>query len=156
MVEDASRQEKERSESEKIVFRLEKDADGYPPDDYESLWADKRGESLYIVDNIPFFVRDVSPGDIVRVKEVGGRFYFDGVEEKSLNSVLRVIAYDASIVPTLRVELKALGADSELSHIPNLVAVEVPEDAQLDAVLGYLEHGEIRGEWEYETASLRT
>ena len=42
---------------EKIMFRLAKDPDGYPPDDWETLWAYEVEPGLYSIDNVPFFAR---------------------------------------------------------------------------------------------------
>ncbi len=37
----------------KVLFRLEKDEDGYPPEEVESLWGILRSEGIEL-DNIPF------------------------------------------------------------------------------------------------------
>ena len=37
----------------KLLFRLEKDEDGYPPEDVESLWGLLRSDGIEL-DNIPF------------------------------------------------------------------------------------------------------
>lgn len=139
----------------RIIFSLEKDEDGYPPNDYETLWARIKQKGLYEIDNIPFFVRGVSPGDLVTARDKDGLLYFDGISKESLNSVLRVIAYDESIIPKLREELLEMGCESELSHVPNLIAVQVPANINLNDVLQFLDVGESNGEWEYETGALR-
>ena len=141
---------------QKVVFRLKKDEDDYPPDDYESLWALNTEEDLYEIDNIPFFVRGVSPGDWVSVKRSDGVNYFQSVERESPNSVLRVVAYDESLIPQLRETLVDMGCQSELIQIYNLIAIEVPQEVHLDSVLTYLEKGEKAGDWGYETACLRS
>jgi len=43
----------------KVYFDLEKDADGYPPVNSESMWAVPMGEFRFRIDNIPFFVYGV-------------------------------------------------------------------------------------------------
>ena len=141
---------------QKVVFRLQKDEDDYPPDDYESMWALKTEEDLYEIDNIPFFVHGVSPGDLVSVKTSDGVNYFESVERESASSVLRVIAYDESLIPQLRETLVDMGCESELIHIYNLIAIEVPQEVDRDSVLTYLEKGEKVGDWSYETACLRS
>lgn len=146
---------KEHETQKKILFKLEKDEDDYPPNEWESLWATEIGSGHYVIDNIPFFVRDVSCGDTVSVIENNGELFFDDVVEESLNSVLRVIAYDPDHISELRERLLSLKCESELSHIPNLIAVEVPAAADLDSVLKFLDEGEKDQLWEYETASIR-
>jgi len=32
----------------KVIFRLERDDDGYPPEDFESLWGSRRTEGVEI------------------------------------------------------------------------------------------------------------
>lgn len=51
----------------KISFELEPDADGYPPDRRESLWASEEEIGLYRIDNIPFYAKGISSGDVVAV-----------------------------------------------------------------------------------------
>ena len=73
---------------QKILFRLKKDADDYPPDDWESLWASETGLNLYSIDNIPFFVRGVSLNDTVSAEERDGELHFKRVENFSDHSVV--------------------------------------------------------------------
>jgi hypothetical protein len=143
------------SRDQKIIFQLEKDEDDYPPNDYETLWASHVDGDLYSIDNIPFFVREISSGDVVKIKRKDGRLFFDAVVNESRNSVLRIIAYDEREIARLRQDLNEMGCESELSHIPNLIAVEVPETVCLEDVMSFLDKGEAKERWEYETASLR-
>ena len=53
----------------KVLFRLQQDADGYPPASVEGLWA-KATEGGYEVDNIPFYVYGIAPGDIIGTQQV--------------------------------------------------------------------------------------
>src|SRR5262245_13795257 len=100
---------------QKVVFRLEKDKDddGYPPNDWETLWGVEVGPSLFRIDNIPFFVRGVSCGDLVSVNEVDGELRFDTVVERSGHSVLRVVIYDKSRVQDVREALHQMGVETE-------------------------------------------
>jgi hypothetical protein len=52
---EASHNEHTAAGSTKVFFRLQKDADGYPPFEIESLWARPVGPDRYELDNIPFF-----------------------------------------------------------------------------------------------------
>ena len=42
-----------RAQGEMITFRLVHDADGYPPGDYEIMWARRLPDGTYEIDNIP-------------------------------------------------------------------------------------------------------
>ncbi|MBK7706128.1 MAG: DUF4265 domain-containing protein [Acidobacteria bacterium] len=143
------------SAQRKIRFRLEQDEDGYPPNEWETLWATVVGENAYSIDNIPFFVRDVSYGDVVSASEDGGVLLFDSLLRRSKNSVIRVIAFSESVIPGLRRQLERLGCDTEGSHIPNLISVNVPDRANLETILEFLDNGEKEQLWEYESASFR-
>lgn len=125
--------------SQKITFRLDKDIHGYPPDDWETLWTNEVEEGVYSIDNIPFYVKEISPADLVTALTKGGRLYFNGIVQKSDKSVVRVIIYDESKVLNVRADLRTMGCESEQSHIPNLIAVEVPADVVLDSVLAFLD-----------------
>ena len=76
----------------KIHFQLEQDEDGYPPVAVESVWAQPAGQTgEYIVDNVPFFTRDATIGDTVRVREDDGNLWFERVVARSTNSLVRVV-----------------------------------------------------------------
>ena len=54
----------------KIGFRLERDEDGYPPPGSEWLWA-YPSEGMWVIDNIPWYSREVSLGDAVETASLG-------------------------------------------------------------------------------------
>jgi hypothetical protein len=139
----------------KVFFELQQDEDGYPPVTCESMWATPADEGLYRLDNIPFFARGVAYEDIISaVRRDDGTLGFVKVIQPSRHSTLRVIVYEDSEVPALRHELETLGCDTELSHIPNLFAVDVPPSVSLDAVRHLLDAGNVSERWEYEEACL--
>lgn len=139
---------------EKVLFQLGQDEDGYPPDDYESLWALPSG-SNYEIDNIPFFVQGISYGDIVEADNVNDELWFRSVVKKSDNSTLRVICFDTSKVMEVRNHLSSLGCSSELSHIEGLFAVDIPENCDYSTIQKYLDQKEQEDILEYEEASIR-
>jgi hypothetical protein len=141
----------------KVVFKLEKDENGYPPADWEGLWAKKIEENLYELDNVPFFARGISTGDIVVAeKEEGGegRLLFRRVHRPSGHSTLRVVFFDKTMLLPLRDRLSAIGCSTELSHLPNLISVDIPPGVPLDQITDILKPGE-EEKWSYEEASLR-
>lgn len=140
---------------ERIFFRLEKDKDGYPPDDWETLWAFEIESGLYSIDNVPFFVRGVSWKDVVAVNQKGDELHFKRVVRPSGHSVLRIIVFDKSKVDEVHTTLQQMGCDTEQSHIPGLLSVDCPPSIAIEPVLEFLTRGERDGNWEYEEASIR-
>jgi hypothetical protein len=139
----------------KVAFELERDANGYPPCPWETLWAYEVETPLYCLDNIPFFAMEVSPGDVVRVKDDDGQLVFEEVVRPSKNSVFRVYVEDEEDVQNAREEFRKLGCESELSDLPKLFAFEVPGSVSFDPVATLLTEGDEGGRWKYEEACLR-
>jgi hypothetical protein len=139
----------------KVLFRLEKDSEGYPPNDWESLWATELGKNKYAVDNIPFFVRGISLGDKVSTSSHGNELHFEHVDEFSNHSVLRVIVFESSDESELIDQLVQFGCEYEGSHIEGLIAFDLPPTVDYYMVVRYLQRGEDDGKWEYEEASIR-
>jgi hypothetical protein len=82
----------------KIAFELQQDEDGYPPDEYETLWAVALKEkSLYRLDNIPLYVKGVSSEDVVLAEPKNGRLEFVRLVQPSTNSVYRVFVKAAQL-----------------------------------------------------------
>ncbi|GKT20153.1 DUF4265 domain-containing protein [Acidovorax sp. SUPP2522] len=124
----------------KIIFSLVPDEDGYPPFDYESVWAKKLNENLWKIDNIPFFVTDVSSGDIVRIKRrKSGENHFLEVVEKCGHSTLRIFFNEESSVKEVRDQLLKMGCSTEASNIKKLISIDVPPEVSINKVKSYLE-----------------
>ncbi len=140
---------------QKVMFRLQKDADGYPPDDWESLWAYEVEPGLYSIDNVPFFARGISWGDVVSVERRGDELHFKEIVRPSDHSVIRVIVYDKSKVGEMHDKLKEMKCDTEQSHLASLLTVDCPPTSDLRKVLDFLNEGEADGRWTYEEASIR-
>jgi len=138
--------------SVKITFRLVQDADGYPPGDYESMWARRLPDDTYEIDNIPFYSYDVAVGDIVKVQEVDGELFFRERVKDSGNSVIRMRIYDPDELDSVRAELRALGCDSEGDGI--VLAVNVPADVLYAPIFRFLTQGDDAKRWGFEEAVL--
>jgi hypothetical protein len=139
----------------KVAFPLVQDDDGYPPDNWETLWAYETVEGLYAIDNIPIFVKGISSGDIVAVEQEGAELRFKTLVRPSANSVFRLYLSDVSDVQAARDSFRKLGCESEQSHIPKLVALEIPGSLPIGPVVALLEEGAGSGRWEYEEGVLR-
>jgi hypothetical protein len=140
----------------KVLVRIERDEDGYPPADHESLWATAIGDGHFKIDNIPFFATGISVGDVVEASSEQGALHYRRVVQASGHSTLRLIIYDEAQTPTVREHFRRLGCSTEQSHIPGLVAVDVPPSIALDALKRELDAGVEQGRWDYEEASLGT
>ena len=139
----------------KISFRLEQDEDGYPPDQWESLWASKEQLGLYCIDNIPFYAKGISSGDVVSAEGEGEALVFKELVHPSLNSVFRIYVSDVSDVQAARDSFRNLGCETELSNLPKLVAIEIPGSVAMEPVARLLAEGANRGRWEYEEGAVR-
>jgi hypothetical protein len=139
----------------KVSFELEQDEDGYPPDRWENLWTFEADEGLYCVDNIPFYVKGISSGDLISTEGDGEQLLFKKLVRPSSNSVIRVLVSDVATVQAARDSFRALGCESELSHVPKLFAVEIPGDVDFGPVGELLAEGDEAGRWHYEEGVLR-
>lgn len=137
----------------KIEFKLEQDEDGYPPAKYETVWASENN-GHYIIENVPFFARGVSYGDVVSAKMVDGFLSFQEVIRRSGHSTVRIGVYNLEEIDSICKELNALGCDIEKSHLPSLFSVDIPPDANIPAIREYLEKGAEDEQFGYEEASV--
>jgi hypothetical protein len=138
----------------KILFHLEQDEDGYPPASVESLWALPKGEGLFQVDNIPFFATGVAVGDLVSATPEEGAFLFQDVVQASGHSTLRLAISEAADVPAVRALFEQKGCSVEQSHLPRLIALDVPPSVPLGSLRPVLMAGQEQGRWDYEEACL--
>lgn len=140
---------------QKVLFRLERDEEGYPPADIEGVWAEELGDGGFVIDNIPFFASQATLGDVVEVQEIGNELFYSSTRQCSDNSLLRVIFFDGRDPLSLRSELQKLGCSTEQSHLRSLIAVNVPPTVEISNVMAILSEGYSKGYWDYEEAILR-
>lgn len=142
--------------SVKIYFNLDQDEDDYPPVAVESLWAEPGAvEGEFIVDNVPFFIRDVTMGDAVVVREEDGCRWFNGVISRSHNSLIRVVFFDRNCIEEVGKSLATMGCSTEFSREHNLMAVNIPGETELTDVQAYLKSEAESGRLDYEEPILR-
>jgi hypothetical protein len=146
----------------KVGFRLERDQDNYPPADWEWLWASRVSDSTFKIDNIPFFAKLISYGDVVEVKQTNTGLIFNTLVQPSGHSTVRVIVHRRGrsdeqlqvVVEDVRVAMRAMGCSVEKSHIPGLIAVDVPPEVNYQSVAAFLSKKESEGLLGYEEACL--
>ncbi|MYV96822.1 DUF4265 domain-containing protein [Streptomyces sp. SID3343] len=140
----------------KVWFALDRDEDGWPPVGVESLWAVDVGEGLVRIDNVPFFVRDLALGDIVRtrVDSEDGRLHFRERLRWSGNCTVRVIPFrDGALRGDMQAVLDLfgpLGVSGEGVERFGLVALGVPANADFGPVRELLARGAIEEWWDFE------
>jgi Domain of unknown function (DUF4265) len=137
----------------KVVVLLEQEEEDYPPVDYEELWTTPLGEGLYRIESIPFFARGIARGDIVSAVEEEEALIFQGVEEQSGHSTIRLVVYNADAVPAITERFERLGCLSETTFT-KLVALDVPPSLSLESLRERLDLGFTQGQWDYEEASI--
>jgi hypothetical protein len=140
---------------QKVLFPLEQDEDGYPPFAVEGLWAERQQNGLFVIDNIPFFARDIAPGDSVFVSVKGDEVWFDHLQAAAGTSVFRIRVKNESDLARVREELLDLGLPSEVDRQLLLLAVEVPRGADIRPFLSYLVTNQELGLLDFEEAALR-
>ena len=140
----------------KIFFKLDVDGDGYPPVAVESVWArsgEKAGE--YIIDNIPFFTKEATDGDVVAASQDDkGNLWFHEVLRPSRNSLIRVIFFVTDQLESVREHLIALGCATEYFGTYGLLSVSVPAQIDLSSIEQYLDEHRESGAIDYEGAIL--
>lgn len=131
-----------------------KPKDGYPPEEWEGLWAIPIGANRFKIDNIPFYARDVSCGDVVEACLDNGEHIFKRVVEPSANSTIRVVIYDLADESAIRSELIKLGCSVEGSGTPGLIALNVPK-ANVEDVVDLLEIRFVDEKLDFEEGAIR-
>lgn len=146
----------ETRDRQKVVVRLVRDDDGYPPASEEGLWAEDLGNDLFRIDNVPFFAPGLAVDDIVRVHvDSSGEHLVDALHSASGHSTVRVLVENQTDVPSIRERLRHLGCESELSHISTLVSLDIPPEVDYSIVRAALESMASSGLIDYEESALR-
>ena len=140
---------------QKIVFQLKRDEDGFPPSDYERLWATPLSNGNYVIDNIPFFVMGISSEDEVSVRQDGNELFFKELVEPSGISTFRLVPSDQSMIAKVREDVKALGGRSEYNQHVGLIAVEIPAEQSIDKFLNYIVDEQKQGRLDFQEGALR-
>ncbi|PHR01352.1 MAG: hypothetical protein COB29_14750 [Sulfitobacter sp.] len=136
-----------------VKINFEIPIEGSEECEVESLWALPCGNG-YKLDNIPFYAKGVSFGDVVTVEKIGDCLHMVELAESSGHSTVRLWFADIADVQVTRKTLESFGCSSEISDQPRLVAVDISPSVTYDNIRAYLDEGEINGKWDYEEACL--
>lgn len=132
----------------KVRFDLPSDA----PTPVETLWAEPLGESLYRLDNTPWYAKGCALDDVIRCEETAEDLpRFVDVVRPSGNRTVRVFVPDGaarqSIKQRLFDYLARTGCVYEgMAEAKGLIAVTVPKSVDLNVVLSVLNEMESKGE----------
>lgn len=141
---------------QKMLYRLERDEDGYPPVSFEGLWVHPTGSGTVILDNIPFYAKGIAPGDELAIATaVEGEIWFETVVKAGGGSVFRIHSANDIDLLKIREELIELGASSEIEQGAQLIAVEISETTEIKLILNYLVIGSENNRFDFEEAVLR-
>lgn len=143
------------SKAVKVFFRLHPDAEGYPPASVESVWAQRFENGTCRIDNIPFFSRDATQGDLVTVQEAEDVLWFVKIVEPSANSLMRIVFFDLSQMERINQWCVQAGCETEYSAPHKLLAVSIPLKASLSEIRGRLDKEMNDGFIDYEEAIVR-
>jgi hypothetical protein len=140
----------------RVVFELTVE-DGWPPVVSERLWAFPLGGDRFRIDNVPWFVRDLAVGDVVRARAPDERSnpLFEDLLERSDHVTVRLICCFRSgpLAGDLARALQpftALGVYGEGVTQYGMVALDIEPTARLHEIVATLRQGVENGSWEYE------
>lgn len=134
---------------DKIIFILEETWPGYLS---ESIWAEKVGNTMFVLRNIPFYVQGVSLNDIVEAERQNNENIFRRVISKGGHSAYRAIIHkDVSEEQFLLYwqELEKMGCTYE-QGVHRLYAIDVPPQVNINEVYSVLQQGEKEQIWDFE------
>lgn len=135
----------------KIYFEYKNDLE--KEHEIESAWAEKIGEH-YKLDNILFYAKEYSLGDIVSVKNINNELIVQSLIKESGHSTVRVFFHQPEIIQKTLEDLQTLGCSFEISNIKELVAIDIPRELDYALIKNYLDLGEKLDNWAYEEACI--
>ena len=124
-----------------VMFPLIGD-DEWPPYPAEMVEAKLIAHDLAEIVGVPWFVTNISRGDVISVDHDGIGYVARTVMVRGGHSTLHVMATtDAELAPIIE-QLRALGASTFAGLEPPMLTVDVPENASLDDVIDVLSAAE--------------
>ena len=124
-----------------VMFPLIGD-DEWPPYPAEMVEAKLIAHDLAEIVGVPWFVTNISRGDVISVDHDGIGYVARTVMVRGGHSTLHVMATtDAELAPIIE-QLRALGANTATGLEPPMLTVDVPETVSLDEVIDVLSAAE--------------
>lgn len=139
----------------KLFLNLEV-IDGYPPVSMESIWAEVTEEGYLKVNNIPFYSKEVSFGDIVNVIQKEENYLlYDKTIIHSKNSTLRIVFFNESqkFKDKILTKLIDFGCESEAFNV-NFHAINIPIQVDIEEIYNFLDEFVETDDLDYDTGYL--
>jgi len=124
-----------------VLFPLVDDEE-WPPYPAEVLDAVLIAHDLAEVVGVPWFVSNVSRGDIVKVRHDGIGYVGGAIVCRGGHSTVHVMATSEDELAPIVAGLESLGAMTASGLVPPMLTVDVPESCSLAAVLDVLSEAE--------------
>ena len=152
--------------SVEVWFRLQKDEDGYPRSkDWEQLlaWPVLESNRCFRIESIPFFVKGIARGDIIKVKvsensdvQEGEFFEFESIVERGGHNTYRLLLRENQTTdPELtKEELLAKGLAVEVED-DDFFAIDVPPSVNQKEIDDFLIAEAESGRWGLEDGFVR-
>jgi hypothetical protein len=121
----------------------------------ELMWCNKNSDGTVTIDNIPFYARDVSIGDVIAVESRNGELWFNGVVKPSSNTTVRVIGMRKKAFDEIISTLRNLGGEAEKMHEREFAAVSFPPSADLAAAFEFLDRESEEENLGFEESAVR-
>jgi Domain of unknown function (DUF4265) len=138
-----------------VFVSVEQDENGYPSVSREQLWCIPVGENKCIVDNIPFYAREISMGDEIYFQTRNSEHWFNGVSKPSRNTTLRTFARKDGLVSNLVTKIRSFGGLTEKMEGSPVIAVSLPPSANIAGALDYLDRESDAGNVGFEESCVR-
>lgn len=139
----------------RVFFPVEQDESGYPAVSREQIWCVPTKDDLFLVDNTPFYAREISMGDEISVERRGRELWFSKLHKRSRNTTLRAFARNDDFAPALIPKLRSFGGVTEKMEGSPLIAVSLPPGADIAGALEFLDRESAVGNVAFEESSVR-
>ena len=139
----------------KLFLNLEV-IDGYPPVSMESIWAEETEEGYLKINNIPFYSKEISFGDIVSVIQTEENYLlYDKTIIHSKNSTLRIVFFNENqkFKDKILAKLIDLGCESEVFNV-NFYAINIPIQVDIEEIYYFLDEFVETDDLDYDTGYL--
>ena len=138
----------------KVWFPLVQ-TDGWPPVSGENVWTTEEGSNRYEIANVPFFVRDIAVGDIVRAElDERGELQVQEKIQWAGSCTIRIVPLPDGGLEDQRQRIldmfAPLGLDGEGIAAFDLVALNVPDNVDYRPIKTLLRAGYDKGWWDCE------
>jgi hypothetical protein len=147
---DSTHSETSNKGLEKVWMELKKEW-GWPYAT-ESMWAEKLGDNLYALRNVPFYARGLSYDDRVQTEIRDELRQVVKVVDRGGHSTYRIFAAAGRHSPAVNTALERIHANGCGLEAANdkHVAIDIPPEVDVFSIYNLLDEAEKQGLWEFE------